>query len=70
MNIIMKSKFGKTVISGIINKMLKKKLGYKLDLKLNDFDMIEDDAGNVRLHLDIDANIDKDELKQIFKEYF
>lgn len=70
MNIIMKSKFGKTVISGIINKMLKKKLGYKLDLKLNDFDMIEDDAGNMRLHLDIDANIDKDELKQIFKEYF
>lgn len=70
MNIIMKSKFGKTIVSGIINKMLKKKLGYKLDLKLNDFDMIEDDAGNVRIHLDIDANIDKDELRQIFKEYF
>ena len=69
MNIIMNSKFGKTIVSGILNKVLKRKLGYDLKVKLNDFDIFEDEDGNMRLHLDIDANVSKEELTKIFKEF-
>ena len=69
MNIIVNSKPGKALVSLILNMVLKHKLGYNLKLELNDFDMIDDEKGNVRLHLDLDANASRDELFKIFKEY-
>lgn len=62
MNVI--SKFLTGVISKIMNKVLKKKLGYEINIKLNEVraNIID---GKTHIHLDIDAEMDKEELMKM-----
>jgi hypothetical protein len=62
MNVI--SKFLTGVISKITNKVLKKKLGYEINIKLNEVraNIID---GKTHIHLDIDAEMDKEELMKM-----
>lgn len=60
------SKFTRSVISKLIKTMLHKKLGYNIDIQLNEVNAMITD-GNTHVHLDVDADLDKDELLKILK---
>ena len=58
------SKFTTNIVSKIITKILKQKLGYNAELKLNAIRINLDDE-QAHIHLDADADISKEELLKI-----
>ena len=58
------SKFTTNIVSKIITKILKQKLGYNAELKLNAIKINLDDE-QAHIHLDVDADISKEELLKI-----
>lgn len=58
------SKFTTNIVSKIITKILKQKLGYNAELKLNAIKINLDDE-QTHIHLDVDADISKEELLKI-----
>lgn len=60
------SKFTRSVISKLIKVMLHKKIGYNVDIQLNEVNATITD-GKTHVHLDVDAELDKDELLKILK---
>lgn len=60
------SKFTNGIISKMIKMVLKKKLGYEVDIQLNQITMtiIE---GKTHVHLDANAELKKEELVKILK---
>lgn len=55
------SKFTRTVLSKLTRMMLRKKLGYDIDIQLNEMNVTIVD-GKAHVHLNVDAELDKDEL--------
>lgn len=60
------SKFTTNIISKLINMVIRKKFGYNVGLKLNTVDATIVD-GKAHVHLDVDAELEKDELLKILK---
>ncbi len=60
------SKFTTSMISKLLKIMLRKKLGYNIDIKLNEVTAKIDD-GKTHIHLDVDAELEKDEFTKILK---
>lgn len=60
------SKFTTSMISKLLKMMLRKKLGYDIDIKLNGV-TAKVDNGKTHIHLDVDAELEKDELTKILK---
>lgn len=60
------SKFTRGIISKILKTVIHKKTGYEVDIRLNEVTATISD-GKTHLHLDVDAEIDKDELMKILK---
>lgn len=60
------SKFTRNVISKLLKMTLHKKLGYNIDIQLNEVNATVAD-GKTHVHLDVDAEFDKDELMKILK---
>lgn len=60
------SKFTTGMISKLLKMMLRKKLGYDIDIKLNEVTAKIDD-GKTHIHLDLDAELGKEELTKILK---
>lgn len=60
------SKFTRSVISKLLKMTLHKKLGYNIDIQLNEVNATVAD-GKTHVHLDVDAELDKDELIKILK---
>lgn len=58
--------FMKNMVSKVINKVLKKKLGYDVCVQLNDFNAKITD-GKAHVHLNIDAEMDQEDLAKILK---
>ena len=58
--------FMKGIVSKVINKVLKKKLGYDVGIKLNDFNVKVTDK-KAHVHLNIDAEMSQEELNKILK---
>ena len=63
------SKFTTSMISKLLRMMLRKKLGYDVDIKLNEV-TAKVDNGKTHIHLDVDAELEKDELTKILKKYW
>ncbi len=61
------SKFTRSVISKLIKAVLHKKLGYNVDIQLNEVNATITD-GKTHVHLDVDAELDKNELLKILKD--
>jgi hypothetical protein len=61
------TKFMKGIVAKIISKKLYKKLGYKIDIQLNDvqIDMIN---GDMKLHIDADTKMNKTEFERLMEE--
>ncbi len=60
------SKFTRGIISKAIKMLIRKKTGYNVDIQLNEAITTISD-GKTHLHLDIDAELDKNDLINILK---
>lgn len=60
------SVFTRGIVSKILKKVIHKKSGYEIDIQLNDVTTTIQN-GKTHLHVDIDAELDKDELIKILK---
>lgn len=60
------SKFTTNIISKLIAMVIRKKFGYEVELKLNEVNATVTD-GKTHVHLDVDAELDKEELIKILK---
>lgn len=60
------SKFTTNMISKLVKMVLRKKLGYDIDIQLNEIKTTITD-GKTHVHLDVDAELEKEELVKILK---
>lgn len=60
------SKFTTSLLSKVIGMALSKKLGYKIDIQINDIEATIDD-GKTHVHVNIDAEMNSDELTKVIK---
>lgn len=58
------SKFTTSMISKLLKMVLRKKLGYNIEIQLNEVKASIND-GKTYVHLDVDAELDKAELAKI-----
>lgn len=58
------SKFTTGIISKVVSMVIRKKLGYDVQLKLNEVNATIID-GKTHVHLDVDAELSKEELNKI-----
>jgi hypothetical protein len=61
------SGFTKGILSKLVRMLLRKKIGYDIDIQLNDVKatIIEEKA---KVHLDLDAELSKEELTKLLKK--
>ena len=66
LKIAINSAFMKRIIKTVLSKAMEKKLGYKIDIQINE---IKADVTGVvvELHLDIDGRMTTDELSKLLK---
>ena len=67
MNILLNSGWMKTLIAKAIKFGITKKAGIKADLGINDLKISDSDDG-VRLHLDVDVTMSKEQLEKLLKD--
>lgn len=60
------TKFMTGIIAKLITKTLAKKLGYKIDIRINKL-KIETKDGKIHLHADVDGAMDDDEFIKMLK---
>ena len=60
------SGFTRGLISKIVESAVKKKVGYDVDIRLNEFNA-KITEGKARVHLNVDAELDQNELKTLLK---
>lgn len=58
------SKFTTSIVSKLVSMVIRKKFGYDVTLKLNKIEATVID-GKTQVHLDVDAELDKEELQKI-----
>lgn len=61
-----KSVFMRGVVSKLVEKAIHKKFGYKVDIQINDVDVVVTD-GKAHIHLNADGEIDSNEFKKFTK---
>ncbi len=61
------TKFMKGIVAKIISRNIYKKLGYRIDIQLNDVqvDMID---GDVKIHINADTKMNKTEFDRLVKK--
>ena len=60
------TKFMRSIVAKLISKLVRKKLGYKVDIQLNNVEVKMEDE-KIHLHINIDAGLNKDEFVKIIK---
>lgn len=60
------SKFMKGIVTKLIAKAIQSKLGYKIDIQLNDVDL-QAANGKIYLHIDADVETTHEEFKKMLK---
>ena len=66
MNILLNSGWMKAIIGKAIGLGITKKAGINAGLKINDLKISDDESG-VKLHLDLDVSMSKEELGKVLK---
>lgn len=66
MKLKLSTKFMRGMVSKLISKAVYKKLGYKVDIQLNDIN-VEFIDGETSIHADVDLRLDKDEFTKLIK---
>ena len=60
------TKFMKGIVANLISKALFKKLGYRIDILLNEIE-IRNDGDKIRIHINADAELEKNEFVGLLK---
>lgn len=60
------TKFMRSTIANLIAKALYKKLGYNIDILLNEIE-VKNENGKIMLHVDVDAELSNGEFIKILK---
>lgn len=60
------TKFMRGVIANLISKTLFKKLGYDVDILLNEIE-VRNENGKIQFHINADAEVSSDEFVRILK---
>lgn len=63
---IIRSKFTRGLLSKLLKGVLRKKLGYSLDIQFNELDASINDE-KAHIHLNVEADMSKEELMKILK---
>ena len=66
LKIAINSAFMKRIIKTVLSKVIEKKLGYKIDIQINEI-KADVTGGIVKLHLDMDGQMTTDELSKFLK---
>ena len=66
MKLKLSAKFMRGMVSKLIAKAVYKKLGYKVDIQLNDIN-VEFIDGETSIHADVDLRLDKEEFTKLIK---
>ena len=66
MKLKLSTKFMRGMVSKLISKAVYKKLGYKVDIQLNDIN-VEFIDGETSIHADVDLRLDKEEFAKLIK---
>ena len=66
MKLKLSTKFMRGMVSKLISKAVYKKLGYKVDIQLNDIN-VEFIDGETSIHTDVDLRLDKEEFAKLIK---
>ena len=66
MKLKLSTKFMRGMVSKLIAKAVYKKLGYKVDIRLNDIN-VEFIDGETSIHADVDLRLDKEEFTKLIK---
>lgn len=61
------SRFTTGIVSSIINLVVRKKLGVIADVRLNEVQASVGDNGKTHIHLDLDAELSKEDLTKLLK---
>lgn len=64
------SEFMTGLISGLVTKILKKKAGYDIDIRLNGIRVSIDESGKVHAHISADAELSKEEFVKLLGNKF
>ena len=60
------TKFMRSMVANLISKALNKKLGYNIDILLNEIE-VKNENGKILIHVDADAEVDNGEFVKILK---
>lgn len=60
------TKFMRDMVAKLIAKALQKKLGYNIDILLNEIEVKNED-GKIHIHVNADAEVNNDEFVKIIK---
>lgn len=60
------TKFMRGIVAKLISKLVRKKLGYKVDIQLNNVEVKMEDE-KIHFHVNVDADLNKDEFVKIIK---
>lgn len=60
------TKFMRNLLAGYISRVLRKKLGYEVEVDIEEVS-IETVDGKVKLHLNVGAEVERDEFMRIVK---
>lgn len=66
LKLCLSTKFMKGMLAKLISKMIRKKYGYKVNIHIEEIKMEVID-GRAKLHLNVDAELNSDEFKEIMK---
>ena len=61
------TKFMKGVMSKVISRKVYKKLGYKVDIQLNDV-QIDTTDNSIKFHIDVDGKMNKTEFDRLMEK--
>ena len=66
MKLKLSSKFMRGIVTKIISKVIFSKLGYKIDIQLNEI-QIENKDGKIHIHADVDGEMENEEFMKLIK---
>lgn len=60
------TKFMRGIVANLVSKALRKKLGYDIDILLNEIE-VKNENGKIHLHIDADAEVENGEFVKMLK---
>lgn len=66
MKLKLTTRFMKGILAKFVSRSIRKKYGYKVDIRINDIDM-DMFNGQTNLHLDVDLNLGSEDFKKLME---